>query len=249
MVSKFTNDISKLSFIDSRVFRSLPNDRVPAVAQLQLQTISSTAPRNRQQQSSRSVLIIRITLPTVIIQFHMLHKFTMMRSNKRPLGMMANATWDTPLQAAPSAKRAKDQRQRRVESFKSLPSPEKSSNKNTFKSDKGIDRLLSLLRTPSFVGQPSREHDLTIPRAIVCNIGVVKKKRSLDERIKKLSVSDSMTSMASSLSSCSAFTSAVDVPAKPGAACDISIQPAKRLRKSLTIENSEMPRVHSCQTA
>ena len=51
-----------------------------------------------------------------------------------------------------------------------------------------------------------------------------------------------MTSMASSLSDCSAFTFAADVPAKPDAgACDISNHPAKRLRKS-RIENSEMSR-------
>lgn len=164
--------------------------------------------------------------------------------------MMANATWDSPVQEAPSAKRAKDQRQRKVESFKSLPSPGKSSNKNTFKCDKGIDRLLSLLHTPSFAGKPLPEEDLTIPQAIVCNIGVVKKKRTLDERIKKLSVSDSMTSMASSLSDCSAFTFAADAHVKPNATCDnISIQPAKCMRKCLSIENSEIPRVQSYQSA
>lgn len=169
---------------------------------------------------------------------------------------MANATWDEPAAAAPSVKRATTERQR-IHSFKSLPSsPGKSSKRNTFKADKGIDRLLSLLRTPSYCAAQPMPEDPMVPRAIVCNIGLVKKKRTLDERIKKLSMSDSKTSMASSLSDCSLFTlaptaGAADAPSNNKPDCDVlSQQPAKRLRKSLNkIENSELSRVQSCQTA
>lgn len=157
---------------------------------------------------------------------------------------MVNATWDEPA-VAPTIKRAKEHRQR-TQSLKSLlSSPSKtlkpSSSRKSFKSDKGIDRLLSLLRTPSFCGQSSLPEDERVPRTIVCDIGVLKQKapRTLDERIKRMSMSDSKTS-ASSLSDDSLLSLvSLDNDKKTGADS----------RKEVPVDALGMTRVQSFQTA
>jgi len=164
---------------------------------------------------------------------------------------MVNATWDDPAPVAPTAKRAKEHQRICSQPLKALllSSPSKSSS-DTFKSDKGIDRLLSLLRTQSFCGQAPPENE-RVPKDIVCNMGVLKRtSRTLDERIKRMSMSDSKTSIASTLSDNSmvSLASLLDDDKK---ICADSHAPAKRARHdlSMVVEESDMARIESFQTA
>lgn len=163
---------------------------------------------------------------------------------------MVNATWDEPA-AAPAVKRAKEHCRQRSQSLKSLlSSPQKTlkPSRNAFQSDKGVDRLLSLLRTQSFCGQPSPE-DEHVPSSIVCKMNTVKRAPcTLDERIKRMTMSDSKTSIASTLSDNSGF-SLVSLM-NDNKTCADSQVPVKRSRKMpKSTETTSLARVHSVQTA
>ena len=159
---------------------------------------------------------------------------------------MANATWDEPVAAAPAAAKRKKQNSQRSLSFKSLPSQ----ISNKFKSEKGsIDRLLTLLRTSSFCGKAPPKDECDIPKSIICGGRTEQEKRpnrSLDERIKSLSMSDSMTSMSSSLSDQSLVSLDSVDQGRETETCAARQLSLEWLRP---VEKSEMARIQSVQTA
>lgn len=175
LLAGFTNDPSSTSTNDSRQRQDYSGD--------------SSYQKKQHICSSWTILSLMNSL---------FRSTSMIRSKKRPSSMI-NATWDAPSTAEAHSvnKRAKNTSPSFIKSLLSSPSKadKKCASRSTIKSDKGIDRLLSLLRRPSFCGAvPPSADDKPIPQAIVCNMG----RLSLDERVtvKRMSKNDSSTSRA-----------------------------------------------------